>query len=398
MADGRREEVVTAMQCKKNLLSLPKAEGWVRVCAKGDGGTPHLNPLPLKGARRSRTAASALTALLFAAIGLTSSGVAGANLDLALPTDNDALFRDDGPGFYQVVARDFQGVQSRPWEGGQYGFVRDPIETPAGIIFKRFHEGIDIRPVNRDARGEPTDEVRAIAEGKVVHTNPISGFSNYGRFVVVEHDWDSGDFYSLYAHLNSIAVQPGQHVERGERLGIMGHTGEGIDRERSHVHLELNMMLSREFDGWYTSHIKNDPNRHGLYNGLNLAGLDIARLYLALRKQPGLTIPQFLAQEKTFYKVTLPENHHFDLLKRYPWLLRSNVHDAKSWEVSFTQSGLPLKIEPGATAVAQPELTFFTRSRARYWDLTRGTLTGRGEHAALTENGRRWMELLIFPD
>ena len=321
------------------------------------------------------------------------------HVELALPTDNDALFRGDGAAFYQAIARDFQGVESTPWEGGQYGFVRDPIETPAGIIYKRFHEGIDIRPLYRDARGEPLDEVRAIADGKVVHTNPVSGFSNYGRFVVIEHEWDGAKYYSLYAHLNSIAVQPGQRMKRGERIGVMGHTGAGIDRERAHVHVELNLMLSREFESWYNVYFRNDPNRHGLYNGLNLVGVDIARLYLALRRQPSITIPDFLAQETTFYKVTLPASKHFDLMKRYPWLLRSPAsHDAKSWEISFAQSGVPLKIEPGSKAVAQPELTYFKRSGARYWDLTRGTLTGRGEHASLSENGRRWMGLLIYPD
>ncbi len=323
----------------------------------------------------------------------------GPHLQLALPTDNDALFRGDGPAFYQVIARDFEGVESTPWQGGQYGFVRDPIETPAGIIYKRFHEGIDIRPLYRDARGEPLDEVRAIAEGRVVHTNLVSGFSNYGRFVVIEHEWDGAKYYSLYAHLNSIAVQVGQHVQRGERIGVMGHTGAGIDRERAHVHLELNLMLSREFESWYNIYFRNDPNRHGLYNGLNLAGIDIARLYLALRKQPSLTIPEFLAQETTFYKVALPASKHFDLLKRYPWLLRSPAgRDAKSWEVSFAQSGVPLKVEPSSKAVAQPELTYFKKSGARYGDLTRGTLTGRGDHASLSENGRHWMGLLIFPD
>ena len=320
------------------------------------------------------------------------------HLELALPTDNDALYRGDGSAFYQVVRRDFQGVESTPWEGGQYGFVRDPIETPAGIIYKRFHEGIDIRPLYRDARGEPLDEVRAIADGKVVHTNLISGFSNYGRFVVVEHHWDGCDYYSLYAHLNSLAVQNGQRVQRGERLGVMGHTGEGIDRERAHVHLELNLMLSREFQSWYDTYFKNDPNRHGLYNGLNLAGIDIARLFLALRKQPALTIPEFLAQETVFYKVALPGSRQPDLLKRYPWLRSPSALWPKSWEISFAQSGVPLKIEPSSTEVAQPELTYFKRSRARYWDLTRETLTGRGERASLSENGRRWTGLLSFPD
>src|SRR5207249_3889529 len=158
-------------------------------------------------------------------------------------------------------------------------------------------------------------------------------------------------------------------------------------------------MLSREFESWYNVHFRNDPNRHGLYNGLNLAGIDIARLYLALRKQPSLTIPDFLSQETIFYKVTLPDSRHFDLLKRYPWLLRSPAsRDTKSWEISFAQSGVPLKIEPGSKAVTQPELTYFKRSGARYWDLTRETLTGRGERASLSDNGRQWMRLLIYPD
>ena len=47
-------------------------------------------------------------------------------LDLVLPTDNDALFSEDGPAFYQYVDRDYNGAKGAPWEGGQYGFVRDP--------------------------------------------------------------------------------------------------------------------------------------------------------------------------------------------------------------------------------------------------------------------------------
>src|ERR1700680_2770955 len=100
-------------------------------------------------------------------------------VDLALPTDNDALFRGDGPAFYPHIERDYHREKSWPWEGGQYGFVRDPLETAAGTIYTRFHEGIDIRPLQRDASGEALDEVRAIADGKVVHTNPVPGYSNY---------------------------------------------------------------------------------------------------------------------------------------------------------------------------------------------------------------------------
>src|SRR5947207_242 len=82
---------------------------------------------------------------------------------LALPTDNHALFHGGGPDFYQHVERDYKGVKSTPWEGGQYGFVRDPIQTAAGMVYTRFHEGIDIRPLQRDTRGDPVDDVHAIA-------------------------------------------------------------------------------------------------------------------------------------------------------------------------------------------------------------------------------------------
>src|SRR5438067_3212506 len=156
-------------------------------------------------------------------------------LNLVLPTDNDALFSGGGSTFYQYIERDFNGVKSTPWEGGQYGFVRDPIETSAGIVYTRFHEGIDIKPLRRDARGEPLDEVRAIADGKVVHTNLVPGYSDYGEYIVIEHHWDGSSYYSLYGHLSSIAVMRGCFVERGQRIAVMGYTGVGLNQARAHV-------------------------------------------------------------------------------------------------------------------------------------------------------------------
>jgi murein DD-endopeptidase MepM/ murein hydrolase activator NlpD len=323
----------------------------------------------------------------------------GRLLNLALPTNNDALLRGDGPSFYQYIERDFQGVISTPWEGGQYGFVRNPVPTASGLVYTRFHEGIDIRPMNRDARGEPTDEVRAIDDGTVVYTNRTPGWSNYGNYIVVEHRWDRAPYYSLYAHLASVDVNAGQKVHRGERLAVMGHTGEGLNQARAHVHLELNLMLSRQFEAWHDANFKGDPNHHGIYNGINLAGFDIARLYLALRKRPSLTIPEFLAQEETLYKVTLPNSKHFELRERYPWMVSSEPGaKVDSWEVSFTRSGLPIKIEPGVKSVSAPELTYVKKGAGNYSYLTRGTITGSADKAALSDSGKRLVRLLIYPD
>ena len=139
----------------------------------------------------------------------------GTIVDLVLPTDNDALFSGGGPAFYQYIERNYKGVESTPWEGGQYGFVRDPTDASAGVVYTRFHEGIDIKPVHRDANGEPLDQVRAIADGKIVHTNLVPGHSNYGCYVVIEHRWRGSNYYSLYGHLSTIAVKPGQTVQKG---------------------------------------------------------------------------------------------------------------------------------------------------------------------------------------
>ena len=320
-------------------------------------------------------------------------------LDLVLPTDNDALFSGGGAAFYQHIERNFKGLKSTPWEGGQYGFVRDPTDTAGGVVYTRFHEGIDIRPLHRDAHGEPLDEVRAIADGKVVHVNSVPGYSNYGKYIVIEHRWGGSNYYSLYGHLSSLAVQTGETMKRGQRIAVMGYTGTGLNRERAHLHLELNLMLSPEFESWYAAFFRNDPNHNGVYNGMNLAGLDIARLYLGLHKNPSLTIPEFLGREETFYKVTVPKARHFELPKLYSWMLTTGSRNEKSsWEVSFAQSGVPLRIESSDNSVTQPELSYVKKNSVDYSHLTRDIISGHGTSAHLTDYGKQLMRLLIWPD
>ena len=320
-------------------------------------------------------------------------------VDLALPTDNDAIFHGGGPDFYQYIERDYRGEKSKPWQGGQYGFVRDPEETSSGIVYTRFHEGIDIRCLHRDENGEPLDEIRAIADGKVVYTNPVPSYSNYGKYVVIEHRWDGSPYFSLYGHLSKIDVRTGDTVHRGQHIAVMGYTGAGINRERAHLHLELNLILTHKFQEWYDAFHQDDPNHHGIYNGINLVGLDIARPYLELREKPALTIPEFFSQEEIFYRVAIPKSRHFELPTLYPWMVRGGeTTEPRSWIVSFARSGLPLRIEPSDQKVKQPEIVFVKPSPLNASYFTNGIATGPTSHAHLTDYGQQMLRLLIYPD
>ena len=334
-----------------------------------------------------------------AAILLAGAPPAAAQMPrLVLPTANDALFRGNGEAFYQFVQRDFKGEISYPWEGGQYGFVRNPNEWAGGVVYVHFHEGIDIKPLRRDAAGEPLDDIVAIAAGRVVHCSETAGHSNYGRYIVIEHRWGGSPYYSLYAHLSELAVTPGAEVSAGQRIARMGHTGAGITRERSHVHFEINLMMTTKFEDWYVAGAPTEPNYHGIYNGLNLAGFDVAKFYLAQRRNPALTVPEFLRGEEVFFKVLAPATEQPpDLLRLYPWLSSgaTPVGKPSAWEFSFTRSGVPLRVTPSTQVVAGPTLSFVKPSTIPYWMLTRRLIYGSGAQAKLSPYGRRLIELIM---
>lgn len=325
---------------------------------------------------------------------LLAASVHSQPLQLRLPTDNTAIFSDEPQKFYMYVNRTFEGETSRPWEGGQYGFVRTLRRVPEGVIATKFHEGLDISPVKRDSSGRPLDEVRSIAVGTVAYVQPNSGGSNYGKYVVVEHNWGDGPFFSLYAHLADIVVEPGQRLLPGTKLGKMGYTGAGINRTRAHVHLELNMLSSLRFDDWHQE-VYGTENKHGIHNGLNLTGIDLAGLYLALKKDPDLSIPSFLKRTPTYYKVTCPRRGPLELADRYPWLRRGDhARPSPSWEISLSPSGIPLAVVPSHRQVSKPLITYVRTTQSSHEYYTRGRVTGTGRRASLSRTGARYIALL----
>lgn len=323
----------------------------------------------------------------------------GAPIKLQLATDNDALFRNTPEDFYMYTNRTFEGKASKPWQAGQYGFVRNMVRTPEGIIGSRFHEGIDIKPVRRDSSGRPLDDVRTIATGVVAYTSPVAKHSSYGKYVVVEHNWGHGPFFSLYAHLSEVSVETGQRVLMGSTIGRMGYTGRGLDRTRAHLHLELGLLLSLRFEDWHQQFL-GGTNHHGIHNGLNLSGINISGLYQEIRRDPDISLPAFINQTPVYYKVTVPRKGPLEIVERYQWLAKGD-HSRPSpcWEISFTASGLPLAVAPSHRVVSQPNVTYVRTTRSKHQYFTSKRLIGTGRQASLSASGARYIKLLTgdFP-
>jgi murein DD-endopeptidase MepM/ murein hydrolase activator NlpD len=89
------------------------------------------------------------------------------------------------------------------------------------------HPGLDVSL----AIGSP---VVASDRGTVTWASWASGpYFDYGNLVVINH---GNGYETLYAHLNSINVYPGQVVEQGQYIGASGNTGRSSG---PHIHFEI---------------------------------------------------------------------------------------------------------------------------------------------------------------
>ena len=237
---------------------------------------------------------------------LWSASYLAADIAVRFPTSNTALLNDRPQDFYMYVDRNFEGQKSQPWQAGAYGFTRTLVRTQAGPVATKFHEGIDIKPLKRDAAGVPLDDVHPVAGGIVVHASANPAHSNYGRYVVIEHWLKDGPLYSLYAHLASVNCREGDQVGTGNVIGRLGYSGAGLNKTRAHLHLELCLKLQDNFQPWYDSLKMGTPNRHGNYNGLNLAGFDAAPVLIHCKDGEEFSLSRHISSLPVQYVVRVP--------------------------------------------------------------------------------------------
>ena len=97
------------------------------------------------------------------------------------------------------------------------------------------HKGIDIGALNRGVAG---DAIYAAYDGDVV----IATFSSSaGNYIMINH---GGGLYTRYLHASKLLVSAGTHVTKGQKIALMGTTG---DSDGVHLHFDV------RYNGSYVS-------------------------------------------------------------------------------------------------------------------------------------------------
>ncbi|MEM7065308.1 MAG: M23 family metallopeptidase [Cyanobacteria bacterium P01_B01_bin.77] len=169
-------------------------------------------------------------------------------------------------GIAAVASREYYNTVARPLVDLQAGesFVfplasASPITSLFGWRWHpihndyRFHSGTDVGA----PQGTP---ILATQSGQVTVADYLGG---YGLTVIMRHA--DNTLESRYAHMSHILVQPGEWVEQGDVIGLVGSTGNSTG---PHLHFELHQLTGQ---GWVTIN-PNEVLRYALANLNNRTG------------------------------------------------------------------------------------------------------------------------------
>lgn len=106
----------------------------------------------------------------------------------------------------------------KPQISSPYGRRKHPLNRKSSV-----HCGIDLV-------GKRSAPIYTAAKGKVIFAGRKNG---YGNVVEIQH---SPKIKTVYAHLSTFKVKPGQIVERGVIIGLQGRTGAST---KEHLHFEV---------------------------------------------------------------------------------------------------------------------------------------------------------------
>jgi len=104
-----------------------------------------------------------------------------------------------------------------------------PVKGKLISKYGKSSEGFFNDGINIDSK--LNQNVMASSDGKVIYSgNEIPG---YGNLVLIKH---SSNWITAYAHLNKVFIEKGEKVKKGEKIGLVGTTG---NVSKPQLHFEI---------------------------------------------------------------------------------------------------------------------------------------------------------------
>jgi murein DD-endopeptidase MepM/ murein hydrolase activator NlpD len=153
--------------------------------------------------------------------------------------ENKALFAQELGIFEQAtleIASIIEQTEFRVTTFAEFdGLLANPI-LPTTRISSNF--GPRLHPILGYVRSHNGVDITAGFGEEILASGPgvvqiASAFGGYGNTVVVDH---GGDLLTLYAHMGVILVDPGEEIELGDIIGLVGSTGLSTG---PHLHFEV---------------------------------------------------------------------------------------------------------------------------------------------------------------
>jgi septal ring factor EnvC (AmiA/AmiB activator) len=152
-------------------------------------------------------------------------------------TDELATLKRDEQRLQDLIASLQQVLTDIPLAAGVYRSLQSAKGRLSWPVAGRIHTAYGARP----GKGKPKSrgvfvgapdgtEVHAIHQGRVAFADWLRGF---GLLLIIDH---GNGYMSLYGHNRGLFKQPGERVETGETIAIVGNSGGG---QRAGLYLEL---------------------------------------------------------------------------------------------------------------------------------------------------------------
>jgi murein DD-endopeptidase MepM/ murein hydrolase activator NlpD len=250
--------------------------------------------------------------------------------------------------------------------------------------------------------------VQATADGVVAYVNRKAGLSNYGNYLLVRHQIEGLEIYSLYAHLSSVRadLNPGRPVRAGETIATLGRTSntrQRISKDRAHVHFELDFVVNPRFDQWHVERLPGQRNDHGNWNGQNLLGIDPRWVFLAQAQHgTNFSLLRFMQSQVELCRVAVHGTRLPWLNACAPLIQRNPVADREGvagYELTLNFNGVPYRIIPRAASELKGGGKFQLLAVNEAEEARNGCrrlIANRGGRWELTNRGEALLDLLTY--